>query len=1677
MRLFSPTRALLCALVLALCSSPSLLAQSAVLPLFAPDAGLFPVRPANVLHPVPGTVSFLRLNSAWFDTVSVASVRLATLREFPFPDGTRHTLHLNRFSVLSPTGVLFEGGRGGDRAVVPDKQLFFRGTVEGVEGSFVYLAVFPGFVSGFIEVPRAGSDLPQRIMIAPDNLDNPVPTMIVFDETDAPTPGTPPLCGVEDPFAQFNLHTAELESVRREAAEREAKGYSRSLQSEPHLVAQIAIECDDDFFRVHSSNLARAANYALAIMGAASSVYQRDIGIELQVPFLRVWTTNENPYPGPKDGDLLDQLRDNWEKNMQSVQHTSTVLMTSYRGGLAWVGAMCGNYGYAMTGPGGNFNFPANSYVWDIDVTSHELGHNFGSPHTHSCFWAPAVDSCYDAEGGCFPATNPHPGTIMSYCHLNAGTVLKFHPRVSTYIRTAAERYPCVTPPPTPATHDAAVVAILTPATGGLMVQGGTFVPSALVRNLGLSPQNGLSLTCRITSITNAEVYTSTKTLSALDAGGTAQVTFSNATIADTGVYQIAVTVTATADEVPVNNTVNRPFQVVGATPGGTLRLVSPNGGEVYAADSVVAIEWQGSGVKEVTLDLSVDSGISWRTVRWLSQGDSGRFQWTVPAVPTTRALVRVTGISDARLVDRSDATFTIAVDKDVATTEFITPHFNDTMQGSFVPRVEVRNNGALAVASLPVRLSLTWRPGDLLMYDTTVRVPNLAPGEVRTVDFPATRLLPEGNVVMVARTLLEGDRNPANDSLSRTADLAGGISPPSSIVADGLDAAATLRWAPSTTDGIAGYRIYRGSSPEDMIQIATVRPTVHAIVDDPLVNDRLYYYAVTAFKDTRESIYSAIAIADPTHQIAGSVLQRPRLLSPDNGASGIPLPTEVVWRTVPGAELYQVQIAADAGCTDVLTNELVREPHLLTLDVVDYARTYYWRVRTFNNSGVGQWSDVWSFSTGQSCANSALVFKGKAESAVLDTGFVWAGGPVTVEFWTYMKSTDLGSSSIFGVGYSDNTSNRFQAHAPWSDGTLYWDYGNTREKGRITADFKPYLDRWTHVALVSNGSNFKAIYLNGALAASGTSADNPGKLDSLRIGSAARGVYPSKATLDEFRIWSRARTQSEIQHDMNRALDFAPGLVARYHFDEGSGAVAEGLSSPPAQVLSATEWTESGAYISCVSTPDLPAPVLRLPTAGADIPPGAATLFTWSSVEGAGAYWIEIAETASFSAPVVSVDNLPSPWHTYGALQGDRTYYWRVRAIGPNGPGEWSAAASFTTSTSCGGRSLVLDGTGNIAEIPTFEWGSRAATVELWLFVDSADVRNSWLFYTAPGDSATRFSSHAPWSDRKLVFDFGVYGNKGRIQVDYAPYVGKWTHVAMVSNGKDFKAVYLDGQLAGSAASASRLRNPRRGLVIGGVRNGSRFFKSRLTEFRVWNVPRTAAAIREDMYRRLDGPRSGLVGYWPFDGTIVDSTVRDLSGFGNDAIMRNGPIWDSATPFPGPLPVAITGPAEVLHDTAGVVYSAPAGAGEYQWVVIGGTIVSGQSTASITVDWGGGPEGLVALVAAPTGCDLTTVLPVAISDGTVGVETGAGVSARLAVHPNPTNGQIEVPVTLVRPIHASLTIHDIRGVQVAVVAEGTVQSGTTTFRYDGSALPPGLYVVKLTTADGYFTRMVTIVR
>lgn len=193
-------------------------------------------------------------------------------------------------------------------------------------------------------------------------------------------------------------------------------------------------------------------------------------------------------------------------------------------------------------------------------------------------------------------------------------------------------------------------------------------------------------------------------------------------------------------------------------------------------------------------------------------------------------------------------------------------------------------------------------------------------------------------------------------------------------------------------------------------------------------------------------------------------------------------------------------------------------------------------------------------FATPTPGAGTALALDGNNDYArVRNFGNVAPTTEVTIEFWQRVHTVK--SQSTFSMD-PDNTASRFHAHVPWSDGRVYWDFGNIGGSGRISyVPPEPILGTWQHFALVSSVTgNYMRIFRNGILETNKTGAGTFTRTaGDLILGRSPN--YQFDGELDEFRIWNVARDPSLILRDFNRRLvGDETNLVAYYRFDEGAG-------------------------------------------------------------------------------------------------------------------------------------------------------------------------------------------------------------------------------------------------------------------------------------------------------------------------------------------------------------------------------------------------------------------------------------------------------------------------------------------------------------------------------------------
>ncbi|WP_448721628.1 M12 family metallo-peptidase [Acanthopleuribacter pedis] len=331
-------------------------------------------------------------------------------------DGEETSLVLERFLVFHPNARVVVATDQGEEISAPPEHAYYRGTVAGRPQTRVFMTVAEsGDVRGLIadanqfwslqwDQTRAQDPVIAATPLARESLAEMPPFECKADEIEAPVdlPGAPPMLHPE----QLAI-PAELLSAR--------------------YMTTIAVETDHEFLSRLGGRQA-ALDYIGDLIGYTSLIYERELGTQTLVGDTFLWETSDDPWTAGNTGDQLHEFRDYWRANRTEVNRTLATFLSSrgLGGGVAWGSQLCSrSNGYSVSANlSGSFNFDNPRSVWDIVVVAHELGHNFGSGHTH-CY-NPPIDKCYDQctnEDKTLPCDERGAGcgTILSYCHLLSG--------------------------------------------------------------------------------------------------------------------------------------------------------------------------------------------------------------------------------------------------------------------------------------------------------------------------------------------------------------------------------------------------------------------------------------------------------------------------------------------------------------------------------------------------------------------------------------------------------------------------------------------------------------------------------------------------------------------------------------------------------------------------------------------------------------------------------------------------------------------------------------------------------------------------------------------------------------------------------------------------------------------------------------------------------------------------------------------------------------------------------------------------------------------------------------------------------------------------------------------------------------------------------------------------------
>ncbi|AYQ33760.1 GEVED domain-containing protein [Runella sp. SP2] len=278
---------------------------------------------------------------------------------------------------------------------------FYQGIVKGDNQSTASVSIIDGKISGIISQKAGNFNL---------GLEGDSGNYILFNEQDLKQKSNFTCATDEMPVRMMGQNLVKETPATSSLASNVACGS-----------VEIYLEADSALFGQQGGSIANTVNYINSVFSKVATLYSNE-GLSVVISEIKVWNTTD-PYVGyTSTGNVLSAFRSTIGTSFNG-RLAHFLSGRNLGGGVAYIDVLCAkSYGHGVSANLNTYNPNLPTYSWNVEVITHELGHNFGSPHTQSCSWpGGALDNCYATEEGCPLGPAPtNGGTIMSYCHLTS---------------------------------------------------------------------------------------------------------------------------------------------------------------------------------------------------------------------------------------------------------------------------------------------------------------------------------------------------------------------------------------------------------------------------------------------------------------------------------------------------------------------------------------------------------------------------------------------------------------------------------------------------------------------------------------------------------------------------------------------------------------------------------------------------------------------------------------------------------------------------------------------------------------------------------------------------------------------------------------------------------------------------------------------------------------------------------------------------------------------------------------------------------------------------------------------------------------------------------------------------------------------------------------------------------
>ncbi len=382
---------------------------------------LFTISTVNdaVLDGAIDDVIYLKLNKDVFEQAKTQRHKLIQFN-IPVPELSNPVvvMYHDIFADNYRAYIKGENGVKTDITHMVQKGAHYGGIVMGETSSYAAVSFTTTFFNAIVSTPSGGNYNLSLNTLNP-GVDN--DNYVLYKESNIKNATEyAPHCGVDGLWANQQKQVSY-------------KGKPSSGNYPSCKILKVSLHTDYQVYTTRSNSTSSVIQYLETMFNGDKALFLGE-EIESVISETVVSTAPDNYNTHSNSGGILDQFGN--ELYVSGFDGDLAQIVTGGNhghGGLAWLGVLCRNpptkQGNTYVGAWSMVNNRANNlpaafptYSWDVSASTHEMGHNIGSPHTQSCSWPDtAIDGCVASEGNCpnGPLPPQNGGTIMSYCHLN----------------------------------------------------------------------------------------------------------------------------------------------------------------------------------------------------------------------------------------------------------------------------------------------------------------------------------------------------------------------------------------------------------------------------------------------------------------------------------------------------------------------------------------------------------------------------------------------------------------------------------------------------------------------------------------------------------------------------------------------------------------------------------------------------------------------------------------------------------------------------------------------------------------------------------------------------------------------------------------------------------------------------------------------------------------------------------------------------------------------------------------------------------------------------------------------------------------------------------------------------------------------------------------------------------